>query len=121
MVGAVCLVGASCGTRAGAGGDEARTGVSAPETSAPASAVLETEERRRAVQLYHKQPGISTERAAARITTAMEKGSPRLLIRPDTWVVDKLARLLPARSDVLMGGVARLAVNRQRPDGRKLL
>lgn len=91
------------------------------KTNLAASAPTYSEQdRRRAVELYHTQPGISPERAAARIVTAIHKGSPRLLIGPDTWLVDKLVRLMPARSDRLMGPAARFAVNRQRPDGRKL-
>lgn len=91
------------------------------KTNLAASAPTYTEEERRtAVEIYHKQPGISPEKAAARIVGAIEKGSPRLLIGPDTWFVDKLVRLMPARSDRLIGGAVRFAANRQRPDGRKL-
>lgn len=91
------------------------------KTNLAASAPTYTEEeRRRAVEIYHTQPGISPEKAAARIAGAIEKGSPRLLIGPDTWFVDKLVRLMPARSDRLIGGAVRFAANRQRPDGRKL-
>jgi short-subunit dehydrogenase len=91
------------------------------KTNLAASAPTYTDEqRRKAVQLYHSQPSISPDRAAARIVRAIERGSPRLLIGPDTWLVDKLVRLMPARSDVVMGTAARFAVNRQRPDGRKL-
>ena len=90
------------------------------KTNLAASAPTYTEEeRRRAVEIYHTQPGISPERAATRIAGAMEKGSPRLLIGPDTWFVDKLARLMPARSDRLIGPGVRFLANRQRPDGRK--
>ena len=91
------------------------------KTNLAASAPTYTEEeRRRAVEIYHTQPGISPEKAAARIVGAIEKGSPRLLIGPDTWFVDKLVRLMPARSDRLIGGAVRFAANRQRPDGKKL-
>jgi NAD(P)-dependent dehydrogenase (short-subunit alcohol dehydrogenase family) len=91
------------------------------KTNLAASAPTYTEEeRRRAVEIYHTQPGISPEKAAARIVGAIEKGSPRLLIGLDTWFVDKLVRLMPARSDRLIGGAVRFAANRQRPDGRKL-
>jgi NAD(P)-dependent dehydrogenase (short-subunit alcohol dehydrogenase family) len=90
------------------------------KTNLAASAPTYTEEeRRRAVEIYHSQPGITPEKAASRIVGAIEKGSPRLLIGPDTWFVDKLVRLLPARSDRLIGGAVRFAANRQRPDGRK--
>jgi NAD(P)-dependent dehydrogenase (short-subunit alcohol dehydrogenase family) len=59
------------------------------KTNLAASAPTYTEEERRtAVEIYHKQPGISPEKAAARIVGAIEKGSPRLLIGPDTWFVD---------------------------------
>jgi NAD(P)-dependent dehydrogenase (short-subunit alcohol dehydrogenase family) len=91
------------------------------KTNLAASAPTYTEEeRRKAVEIYHTQPGISPEKAAARIVGAIERGSPRLLIGPDTWFVDKLVRLMPARSDHLIGGAVRFAANRQRPDGRKL-
>jgi NAD(P)-dependent dehydrogenase (short-subunit alcohol dehydrogenase family) len=91
------------------------------KTNLAASAPTYTEEeRRRAVEIYHTQPGISPEKAATRIAGAMENGSPRLLIGVDTWFIDKLTRILPARSDRLIGGAVRFAANRQRPDGRKL-
>lgn len=91
------------------------------KTNLAASAPTYTaEERRKAVANYHNQPGLSPEKAAARIVGAMEKRTPRLLLGPDTWFVDKLARLMPARSDRLLGPAVRFAANRQRPDGRKL-
>lgn len=90
-------------------------------TNLAASAPTYTEaERRKAVELYHRQPGIGPDQAAARMVAAIEDGRPRVLIGPDTWLVDKVARLVPARSDGVIGRAARFAVNRQRPDGRKL-
>lgn len=91
------------------------------KTNLAASAPTYTEEeRRKAVENYHSQPGLSPETAAVRIVGAIDKGSPRLLLGPDTWFVDKLARLMPARYDHLVGPFVRFAANRQRPDGRKL-
>lgn len=89
------------------------------KTNLAASAPTYTEEER-PVENYHNQPGLSPEKAAARIVGAIETGSPRLLIGADTWFVDKLVRLLPARSDRLIGPAVRFAANRQRPDGKKL-
>src|SRR5437762_3084418 len=72
------------------------------KTNLAASAPTYTdEERRRAVEIYHTQPGITPERAASRIVGAIERGTPRVLIGPDAWFVDKLVRLMPARSDRL--------------------
>jgi NAD(P)-dependent dehydrogenase (short-subunit alcohol dehydrogenase family) len=76
------------------------------------------EEKAQAVRLYHSQPGISAERAAARIVRGIEKGSPRILLGPDAWAIDKLVRLFPGRADRIVDPVARRMANKQRLDGR---
>ena len=78
------------------------------------------EEKAKAVRLYHTQPGISAERAAAKIVRGIERGAPRILLGPDAWAIDKLVRFLPGRADRVVDPVARRMANKQRLDGQRV-
>ncbi len=78
------------------------------------------EERKEAVRLYNRNPGVTPERAAKKIHDAILRGQPRLLIGLDVWLIDKLVRIAPGRYDRLLYGWMRQAANKQRPDGKAL-
>lgn len=52
-----------------------------------------------------KQFGISAEKAAARIVRGIDRGSARILVGTDSWVLDKLYRLMPGVTASLMGRI----------------
>ena len=77
-------------------------------------------EREEAIRRYNAQPGVSPERAGAKIVKGIEKGKARVLIGPDAWGVDKLVRLVPGNTDRLFHAFIAKMANKQRPDGRKV-
>lgn len=76
-------------------------------------------ERAEAIRLYHRQPGISPDRAGRVIVRGIERARPRILVGPDVWAVDKLARLSAGRLDAVLHPFIVRMVNSQRVDGRK--
>lgn len=54
---------------------------------------------------WYERHAMSPERASARIIAAIERGTPRLLIAPETTVADYVKRLMPVWGNTLIGDV----------------
>jgi len=55
---------------------------------------------------WYERHAIAPERVSTRIIRAIEKGTPRLLIAPETTLADLVKRLMPVRGNRLMGDIA---------------
>lgn len=60
---------------------------------------------RLAEQAGDKPVGVAADKAAARIVRGIERNSNRILIGPDSWILDKLYRFMPGATATLMGRI----------------